>query len=56
MRKKVSDLKVILIGKPDLNKMPKVEFDIFISTLEREISEYYNKKSKNEINDTQLKK
>jgi hypothetical protein len=44
MGKKVLNLEVITIGKPDLKNMPKVDFDVFIATLEREISIYYQKR------------
>jgi hypothetical protein len=44
MGKKVLNLEVITIGKPDLKNMPKVDFDVFIATLEREISIYYQTK------------
>jgi hypothetical protein len=44
MGKKVLNLEVITIGKPDLKNMPKVDFDVFISTLEREVSIYYQKR------------
>lgn len=36
-------IKVYVNGMPDINKMPEKEFDLFVSSLELRMSEYFEK-------------
>ncbi len=36
-------IKVFVVGKPDIEHMPKEEFDLFVSSLELRVSEYFEK-------------
>lgn len=36
-------IKVYVNGLPDINKMPEQEFDLFVSSLELRVSEYFEK-------------
>ena len=36
-------IKVYVNGIPDINKMPEKEFDLFVSSLELRVSEYFEK-------------
>ena len=40
-------IKVFVVGKPDIEHMPKEEFDLFVSSLELQMSEYYEKQKGN---------
>lgn len=36
-------IKVFVVGKPDIEHMPEEEFDLFVSSLELRVSEYFEK-------------
>lgn len=36
-------IKIYVNGIPDINKMPEKEFDLFVSSLELRMSEYFEK-------------
>ena len=36
-------IKVYAVGKPDIEHMPEEEFDLFVSSLELRVSEYFEK-------------
>ena len=40
-------IKVYVNGMPDINKMPEKEFDLFVSSLELRVSEYFEKLKEN---------
>ena len=40
-------IKVFVVGKPDIEHMPEEEFDLFVSSLELRVSEYFEKLQNN---------
>ena len=36
-------IKVFVVGKPDIEHMPEEELDLFVSSLELRVSEYFEK-------------